>query len=263
MLHYSVIMKLIRVQWSNLVLLLATVLTFFVLFSATRVPAAEIFDAMSCSILLRLKPLLSESNSEITHATKRYSGATVEVEGRSYVQEELYLNSFPPYFKGLVHTLQSLSGNGWASAFREVGVFVAIERDGSVVVSNYITSGSSDGISEAVLDANLVNLIGALKEAPVSVQFLHTHPRSPMARTISRQDVRYAEHAVGKIADFNFYSRFEMIALPWELTYLGQIEWVEAAPVGVKNWVRQTMIEKFEPVVLRVKMGPVINATEH
>lgn len=216
-----------------------------------------------CPYLLRLKPLLSQGNSEITHARKRYSGATIEVDGRTYVQEELHLNSFPPYFKGVVHTLQSLSGDGWLSTFREVGVFVAIERDGSVVVSNYMTSGSSDGISEEVLDANLVNLIGALKEAPVSIQLLHTHPRGPMAHTISRQDVRYAEHAVGKIADFNFYSRFEMIALPWELTYLGEIEWVEAPPVGVKNWVRQTKIEKFEPVVLRLKMGPVINAIGH
>jgi hypothetical protein len=136
---------------------------------------------------------------------------------RSFRQEEVLVSSYPPEIRESIEEILQMSGDGWAATpgNQEVGFFALLLTDGSYVKSRPLTSHRYDQILQDDLDRDLGLLLESVDHSQIArVQFFHTHPRSPMARTISRGDVDEGLLLQKRFCAQNLRVPFDIHAIP-------------------------------------------------
>lgn len=162
----------------------------------------------------------------------------------------------PPEIRSRIHETLERSGDGWLNTSVEVG-FYALEKGDQILTTDLITSNESDFIFDKDAHPVLERFLQDCASLPgdyVRAQFYHTHPRGPMAKEISYDDVDSALRDIDILHRARIKVPFDMHALPYDLSYAGDfITHYVFPPLGSKEKARP-VIGQMDPVALRITL---------
>jgi hypothetical protein len=227
----------------------------------TSAPREGTFEWPSCPDLLAVLANPLESQLNVYPSIKQNEWSYHEVrttdEKRIFDQEEVYLHKYPKLIQIFIHKILELSGNGWGNSV-EIGFFVVQLDNGSVHIGSPFSSMAHGRISEQHINENLKLTLAGLPISNVKrVQFYHTHPRSPMARTLSRGDADQAIRIQKLVATLGANVPFDMHAVPYELVLERSITFPKPQPLG-GGPKEPDVVKPVIPTILRMTVPPPV-----